>query len=173
MTPDEAVSRFTINARTNFVKLRAGMALTGNQLNGLKLRGVLVYRSNGWACDPSVCKAFDRRWPKTADINRPHRAQLRRTAGYRLPENTVSVARPSQWGNPYVINSRRLHVDGVIHDVPDRGTAVHLYREWIRHWLAQPANSDLLSPLRGKNLACWCPPGAPCHADVLLDLANE
>ena len=27
-------------------------------------------------------------------------------------------------------------------------------------------------PLRGKDLACWCPPGAPCHADVLLLLAN-
>ena len=26
--------------------------------------------------------------------------------------------------------------------------------------------------LRGKNLACWCPLGGPCHADVLLALAN-
>jgi hypothetical protein len=175
MTPDEIVARFSTRARANFVKLRAGMLVTGAQLNGLKLRGVVVWRERprGWICDTAISEAFDRRWPKTADINRPRRAQLRRTAGYRLPENTVSVARPSQWGNPYVINSRRLHVDGVIHDVPDRGTAVHLYREWICHWLAQPTNSDLLSPLRGKNLACWCPPGAPCHADVLLELANE
>jgi len=27
--------------------------------------------------------------------------------------------------------------------------------------------------LRGKNLACWCKPGEPCHADVLLELANK
>ena len=27
--------------------------------------------------------------------------------------------------------------------------------------------------LRGKNLACWCPLGSPCHADVLLELANK
>jgi hypothetical protein len=27
--------------------------------------------------------------------------------------------------------------------------------------------------LRGKNLACWCKPGEPCHADVLLELANS
>jgi hypothetical protein len=27
--------------------------------------------------------------------------------------------------------------------------------------------------LGGKNLACWCAEGAACHADVLLDLANE
>lgn len=26
--------------------------------------------------------------------------------------------------------------------------------------------------LRGKNLACWCKQGDPCHADVLLKLAN-
>lgn len=29
-----------------------------------------------------------------------------------------------------------------------------------------------LRGLRGKNLACWCKPGEPCHADVLLELAN-
>jgi Domain of unknown function (DUF4326) len=26
--------------------------------------------------------------------------------------------------------------------------------------------------LRGKNLACWCKLGNPCHADVLLRWAN-
>jgi hypothetical protein len=30
-----------------------------------------------------------------------------------------------------------------------------------------------LSSLRGKNLACWCRAGTPCHADVLLEVANE
>jgi hypothetical protein len=30
----------------------------------------------------------------------------------------------------------------------------------------------LLPSLRGKNLACWCPLDQPCHADVLLELAN-
>lgn len=29
-----------------------------------------------------------------------------------------------------------------------------------------------LPELRGRDLACWCPPGSPCHADVLLELAN-
>lgn len=29
-----------------------------------------------------------------------------------------------------------------------------------------------LPKLRGKNLACWCKPDAPCHADVLLELAS-
>ena len=30
-----------------------------------------------------------------------------------------------------------------------------------------------LHELKGKNLACWCKPGEPCHADVLIALANE
>jgi hypothetical protein len=29
-----------------------------------------------------------------------------------------------------------------------------------------------LDELRGKDLLCWCPLGSPCHADVLLELAN-
>jgi hypothetical protein len=32
---------------------------------------------------------------------------------------------------------------------------------------------ELVSELRGKNLACWCKSNASCHADVLLYLANN
>jgi hypothetical protein len=32
---------------------------------------------------------------------------------------------------------------------------------------------DVRRELAGKNLACWCPLWAPCHADVLLRIANE
>ncbi|EPX82062.1 hypothetical protein Salmuc_02429 [Salipiger mucosus DSM 16094] len=27
--------------------------------------------------------------------------------------------------------------------------------------------------LRGRDLACWCPLDRPCHADILLELANK
>ena len=30
-----------------------------------------------------------------------------------------------------------------------------------------------LPELRGHDLACWCPLDGPCHADVLLELANR
>lgn len=30
-----------------------------------------------------------------------------------------------------------------------------------------------LPMIRGKNLACWCKQGQPCHADVLLEIANK
>jgi len=86
----------------------------------------------------------------------PRRVQLSRRRGWRLPPNTVVVSRPSKWGNPFVS--------------PDRADAVSRYRSWL---LEQLATGRLeLSPLRGRNLACWCPPGEPCHADVLLELAN-
>jgi len=70
MTPDDIVARFSTRARANFVKLRLGMAVTGAQLNGLKLRGVLVWQDFpcGWICDPAISEAFDRRWP-----THPHR----------------------------------------------------------------------------------------------------
>lgn len=64
--------------------------------------------------------------------------------------------------------------------------AVSLYREWINHWPTKfkgaPAPLDAnigLRELRGHDLACWCPlvdehgNRVPCHADVLLELANQ
>lgn len=35
-----------------------------------------------------------------------------------------------------------------------------------------PSLEQIRAALRGKNLACWCRPGEPCHADVLLEIAN-
>lgn len=36
----------------------------------------------------------------------PQRIQLSRAKGWRKPENTVVVARPSKWGNPWKIDSK-------------------------------------------------------------------
>jgi hypothetical protein len=35
-----------------------------------------------------------------------------------------------------------------------------------------PSHEEVRQSLRGKNLACFCPLDQPCHADVLLELAN-
>lgn len=45
-------------------------------------------------------------------------------------------------------------------------------RARVRPTHPAPMRGEIVSALRGKNLACWCKPGAPCHADVLLELAN-
>lgn len=107
---------------------------------------------------------------------KPIRVQLSRKKGFRLPPNTVKVDRSTVYGNRYKIGGLpTMHVDGCIYDVPDAATAVRLHREEIEYWLAKKpdATRALLEPLRGKNLADWCRIDAPCHADVLLELANK
>jgi hypothetical protein len=113
--------------------------------------------------------------------DRPIRIQLRRTKGWRMPENTVRVTRPSKWGNPFVVSEKKIipgrHAGGSYIAVPTVEDAVACYRTRItehRPDIAEAARREL----RGKNLACFCPlpgPGAPdlCHARILLEVANE
>ena len=94
---------------------------------------------------------------------RPVRVQLRRKKGWRMPPNTVSVARPSKWGNPY-----KIGVDGTAHECVDKfrwATAMGVLNGF---WYPD----TVCSALRGKDMACWCPSTSPCHADVLLEIAN-
>ncbi|MGN6417770.1 MAG: DUF4326 domain-containing protein [Pseudobacter sp.] len=88
----------------------------------------------------------------------PKRIQRKRTAGWKMPENTIYVGRPTKWGNPYKINEK-----------VDRANAVALFKEYIEQYVPK----EELEELKGKNLACWCKEGSPCHADVLLELANK
>jgi hypothetical protein len=113
----------------------------------------------------------------------PFRVTLSRRAGWKMPPNTVSVARPHKWGNPYVIgqvmqDEMYRYINGCgesfeIRDgiwIPDAETAVRAYRHWL---LLHPAKiKELRDELAGKDLACWCKFGTPCHADVLINLAN-
>jgi len=116
-------------------------------------------------------------------IAKPKRVQLKRTKGWRMPPNTVKVDRTSQWGNPFVIGERSPGKDKLGAGTPpelcgvpirDRPHAIDLFRKWIssESSVAQTWKSSIHT-LRGKNLACWCPPGEPCHADILLGLANK
>jgi hypothetical protein len=90
----------------------------------------------------------------------PKRIQRKRTKGWRLGD-AVYVGRPSVWGNPWWAG-----VDGTA------VTVVNRYREvWGR--FSPRYVAGLLAPLRGHDLACWCPLDQPCHADVLLELANS
>lgn len=105
----------------------------------------------------------------------PKRIQLSRRKGWRMPENTVSVARPGPWGNPFVVGKHgeaaycvdlyKALLVGLLRVVADPDVEA---LERTRRFVAENADE-----LRGKNLACWCKPGAPCHADVLLEIANR
>ena len=110
----------------------------------------------------------------------PRRIQLSRQKGWRKPEGTISVARPTRWGNPFPIGGETTKVseNGTERvDIPDRETAVGLFRSMmfdggVRFPTADDYPRDEIESLRGHDLACWCPLGGPCHADVLLELAN-
>lgn len=90
-----------------------------------------------------------------------------------MPANTVSVCRPGRWGNPFAIGTAAQDVPESFHGqiAQDASEAIKLYESMIQQ-TGLPKDCDL-SELRGKNLACWCPIGAPCHADILLQLANS
>ena len=107
-------------------------------------------------------------------LTAPRRIQRRRTAGWRLPEGTVYVGRPTRFGNPFRVGEPRG-------DLPPltAAQAVTRYRRWLETRDSQPPSAvdravilASLHELRGRNLACWCPLDAPCHADVLLEMAN-
>ncbi|SES04086.1 DUF4326 domain-containing protein [Streptomyces qinglanensis] len=113
----------------------------------------------------------------------PTRIKRERTRGWRAPEGAIYVGRGTAWGNPYAVVRQ---ADG-LYGIPDpidslstwatfdyerdaRAEAALLFRAWIaeRPTLIARARRELA----GRNLMCWCPLDQPCHADVLLELAN-
>lgn len=94
-----------------------------------------------------------------------------RDTGYKVPDGAVYVGRGnsrygllnSKWGNPFKVSGKTTLISGSREDVVKR------YR---LHLLTHPTLKDDLHELRGKDLVCWCAP-FPCHADVLLRLANQ
>jgi hypothetical protein len=114
-------------------------------------------------------------------MTQPIRIRLSRGRGWRLQAVSqainglpaVNVARPSKWGNPFKIAPAFESAECKFPEVTQQ-SAVDLFRERYEMALSQYQHTrDAMAELRGKNLACWCPLDQPCHADVLLDLANS
>lgn len=117
----------------------------------------------------------------------PQRIQLSRRKGSRKPEDAISVARPSMWGNPFPIArwGREMAValfretaSGMWRPRLLQGYSDEFYAEaydarvvWLRRLKGHPAEVIPLF-LRGHDLACWCALDETCHADVLLEIAN-
>lgn len=131
---------------------------------------------------------------------KPKRIQRKRTKGWRLPDGAISVARPGRWGNPFrqfgqnedlycdASHRRAVLSPWVIfdHDQDIRGNKVtpQMVVDHYRRWLTGEFNaagivrpclitSEDIESLRGHDLACFCRLGEPCHADVLLEIANR
>jgi hypothetical protein len=91
----------------------------------------------------------------------PRRLRFLRFEGQPLPPNTRLVMRPSAFGNPFPAKGG------------DLAEAVRLYREWLNAPEQSALRERVRRELKGLNLACSCPLGGPCHAEVLLALAND
>lgn len=101
-------------------------------------------------------------------MKQPVRIRLSRKKGWRMPDNTVKVDRSTKWGNPFR-PGQLLTVHETGDDLRlDVTLAVGLYEAA----LLPKDYAQIILELRGKNLACWCPLDAICHADVLIRLAN-
>jgi len=89
-----------------------------------------------------------------------------------MPPNTIYVGRGSKWGNPHKVGvSLARNQDGTYRYM-NADDAVDAYRETIMFWIDKEPKKYNIDELRGKDLACWCPLGQPCHADVLLEIAK-
>lgn len=114
--------------------------------------------------------------PARCPIHGPRRIQRQRTRNWKMPINTVYVGRPSMWGNPFIVGRHGT-----------RDHCVELYRKLAAGFLCLSVDRECIEAqrrarkvmevahleLRGLDLACWCPSNQPCHADVLLELANS
>jgi hypothetical protein len=90
----------------------------------------------------------------------PKRYQRSRRKGARLPAGVVVVTRPTKWGNPHPLSL-------------GRDEAVRRYRDDLLAGRLAITVDDVKAELRGRDLACYCSPTDRCHADVLLEVANE
>lgn len=97
----------------------------------------------------------------------PHRVQLKRTKGWKMPADTVKIDRTTRWGNPFTPA-----------DSGSVANAVANHAAWMKGELAAPDGAvppsveEIRSALRGRHLACWCALDGPCHADLMLQIAN-
>ena len=111
----------------------------------------------------------------------PKRVQMSRQHPWRAENpDAVIVARPSTWGNPFTVvrdgygfgvkvprHANPVPPPGENSKVAATALAVDFFRAFI------PTRADRVrAELAGRDLACWCPLDQPCHADVLLEIAN-
>ena len=76
----------------------------------------------------------------------------------KIPPDAILVDRTTKWGNPFPVSKL----------IP-RAMAISLHQGYMKN---NPTLYSQLEELRGKDLVYWCAP-LPCHADILLELANE
>ena len=92
------------------------------------------------------------------------RIQRKRTRGWRTPPFAVYVGRPTVWGNPFRVKDRTI---------AGHMAAKNRYRAALLAGDLHITPEIVRAKLKGKDLTCWCRLAYPCHADVLLEIANS
>jgi hypothetical protein len=95
-----------------------------------------------------------------------------------MPEGAVYVGRPSRWGNPWKVGSTgwTIDPDGRINREPHPPLTVEEAVQAFRNANSREESGwpeMIRRHLAGRDLVCWCPLDQPCHADVLLEIANR
>lgn len=121
------------------------------------------------------------------------RIQRKRVRGWRMPKGAIYVGRPTKWGNPFVAweDGQPYHHKMEFHTLSPESAVISFRKQAHEGWSSIPVHKwpkrdghlliprqwttieDVKRELRGKDLACWCPLDQPCHADVLLEIANQ
>lgn len=134
--------------------------------------------------------------------NTPQRIQRKRTKGWTMPQNTIYVGRGSKLGNPFRVvrysdgkwsvkcDDDENQVEILIaicraaYDTKQeaQSDSVKCYKKlytpyqhggsWHDYYVTSGFIEVVKQDYAGKNLACWCDPGEPCHADFLIEIAN-
>lgn len=86
-----------------------------------------------------------------------------------IPPDAVCVDRSTKWGNPF------SHMTGptrAVFHVRTREESIEAHNNWFLNSDNAQSLRDALDELTGHDLVCWCKP-LLCHADLLLELANN
>lgn len=124
-------------------------------------------------------------------MEKPIRIQRKRTAGFKLPENTICVMRGTKFGNPFKVGKYfaingghakfELYADAFgkpgYEDyvlIENNEMAVTAFVNYLKEdYYGKLLAIEAKEKLKGKNLACWCSLDESCHVDFLLKIANE
>ncbi|MFA4050644.1 DUF4326 domain-containing protein [Mycobacteroides chelonae] len=157
---------------------------------------IQLHRTKGWRKpEGAIVVSRPSRWGNPFRIGSP--SGLARVPAVNYPERDWEYeGRCTAAGayHPYVSNDVAAHPKAIAtpelsikayvpchvrHMTPTE--SVECYRAyvtgggWPIDWTPRPGFTidDIRAELAGRDLACWCPLGQPCHADVLLEIANS
>lgn len=116
------------------------------------------------------------------------RIQRKRVKGWKMPPKTVYVGRPTKWGNPFILKDAYSEAAHDLSSMKIKYTDPK--NEGARDWSGYATELAIINykrylsghpeivaaakiELKGKDLACWCKIGEPCHADVLIEVIGN